>query len=143
MPVTDASVRASVDAYVQARGAYGNFAACGVASPTGTPDGQTAEVTLVAVVTTPLVTSVISDYAGGIPLRVTARRAPVSDEAGLGERRSGWATFIGRRAGWARFWTGAVLGSGRVWTGAGSGWERRSGSAPGRPDRLRRGARVV
>jgi len=73
VPVTDASVRASVDEYVESRGAFTDFDAFGVASPTGTPDGQTAEVTLVAVVTPPLVTSVIEDYAGGIPLRVTAR----------------------------------------------------------------------
>lgn len=79
VPVTDASVRASVDDYLVSRGAYADFDAFGVASPTGTPDGQTAEVTLVAVVTPPLVTSVIEDYAGGIPLRVTARA-----RAGLG-----------------------------------------------------------
>lgn len=79
VPVTDASVRASVEEYVGSRGAYADFAAFAVARPTGTPDGQTAEVTLVAVVTPPLVTSVIQDYAGGIPLRVTARA-----RAGLG-----------------------------------------------------------
>jgi uncharacterized membrane protein len=73
VPVSDASVRASVDDYVESRGASGDFSAFGVASPTGTPDGQTAEVTLVAVAIPPLVTSVIEDYAGGIPLRVTAR----------------------------------------------------------------------
>lgn len=79
VPVTDASVRASVDEYVESRDAYTDFDAFGVASPTGTPDGQIAEVTLVAVVTPPLITSVIEDYAGGIPLRVTARA-----RAGLG-----------------------------------------------------------
>lgn len=79
VPVSDASVRASVEDYVTARGAYTDFDAFAVADPTGTPDGQTAEVTLVAVVTPPLITSVIDDYAGGIGLRVTARA-----RAGLG-----------------------------------------------------------
>lgn len=79
VPVTDASVRASVDAYVEERGAYDDFAAFGVASPTGSPDGQTAEVTLVAVARPPLITSVLEGYAGGIHLRVTARA-----RAGLG-----------------------------------------------------------
>lgn len=73
VPITDASVRASVDAYVEARGAYADFDAFAVSARTGTPDGQTAEVTLVAVVTPPLITSVIEGYAGGIALEVTAR----------------------------------------------------------------------
>lgn len=73
VPVSDASVRSSVDTYVEARGAYDEFDAFAVADPTGTPDGQTAEVTLVALVRPPLITSVIEDFAGGIPLRVTAR----------------------------------------------------------------------
>ncbi|HZI95998.1 MAG TPA: pilus assembly protein TadG-related protein [Actinomycetales bacterium] len=73
VPITDASVRSSVDAYVALLGASADFDAFAVSPRTGTPDGQTAEVTLVAVVTPPLITSVIENYAGGIPLEVTAR----------------------------------------------------------------------
>ena len=40
---------------------------------TGTTDGETAEVTLVAVARLPLLSSVLGDYADGVSLRVTAR----------------------------------------------------------------------
>jgi uncharacterized membrane protein len=73
VPLTDASVRASVEEYVELAGARGRFERFGVGAGTGTPDGQTAEVTLVALARPPLVGSVLRAFSGGIELRVTAR----------------------------------------------------------------------
>lgn len=72
VPLTDESVRASVAAYVGGETAAG-FEGFVVGSPTGTPDGETAEVTLLAVARLPLVSSVLSPWSEGIGLRVTAR----------------------------------------------------------------------
>lgn len=72
VPLTDESVRASVDAYVEGRTTTG-FESFAVGFPTGTPDGESAEVTLVAVARLPLVSSVLSPWSEGIGLRVTAR----------------------------------------------------------------------
>lgn len=73
VPLTDASVRASVEEYVGLAGAPARFDGFAVAPSTGTSDGRTAEVTLVAVVRPPLLSSVISTFSDGVPLRVTAR----------------------------------------------------------------------
>jgi uncharacterized membrane protein len=73
VPLTDASVRASVQEYVTLAGAPGRFEDFAVAPSTGTSDGRTAEVTLVAVARPPLLSSVISAFSDGVPLRVTAR----------------------------------------------------------------------
>jgi uncharacterized membrane protein len=73
VPLTDVSVRASVDRYAGLTGATSTFEGFAVAERTGTPDGQTAEVTLVAVARPPLLSSVIESFSGGVPLRVTAR----------------------------------------------------------------------
>ncbi|HEX5534276.1 MAG TPA: pilus assembly protein TadG-related protein [Actinomycetales bacterium] len=73
VPLTDASVRRSVDDYVDAVNAGGRFHTFAVGVPTGTPDGRTAEVTLVATARIPVVSYVLADFADGIPLRVSAR----------------------------------------------------------------------
>lgn len=73
VPLTDASVQASVADYLRLRGAAAEHEALSVAEPTGTPDGSTAEVTLVARVRLPLVGAALDAYGGGIVLRVTAR----------------------------------------------------------------------
>lgn len=71
VPLTDASVRASVQDFLAGSGP--RFDSLAVGAPTGTPDGQTAEVTLLAVARLPLVSSVLAPWADGVPLRVTAR----------------------------------------------------------------------
>ena len=73
VPLTDSSVRASVEDYIELVGADATFESFAVAGTTGTTDGETAEVTLVAVARLPLLSSVLGDYANGVPLRVTAR----------------------------------------------------------------------
>lgn len=73
VPLTDASVRASVEEYVERAGAPARFDAFAVASSTGTPDGRTAEVTLLATAEPPLLSVVIAAFSDGIPLVVTGR----------------------------------------------------------------------
>jgi hypothetical protein len=73
VPLTDASVRTSVQEYVALIDAPSRFEGFAVAPSTGTPDGRTAEVTLVAVARPPLLSSVISAFSDGVGLRVTAR----------------------------------------------------------------------
>lgn len=71
VPLTDASVQASVEEYVEAAGARERFTGFAVAASTGTSDGRTAQVTLVARARPPLVTPVLATFADGVPLRVT------------------------------------------------------------------------
>lgn len=72
VPLTDASVRRSVDRYLQrATGSAGLPRGARVAPTTGTPDGVTAEVTLVAVADVPFVGTLVG--YDGVPLSVTAR----------------------------------------------------------------------
>ena len=73
VPLTDASVRASVAEHVALVGAADRFSGFAVDRGTGTPDGRTAEVTLVAVVPLPLLPPVVDGWEDGVPLRVTAR----------------------------------------------------------------------
>ena len=73
VPLTDASVRASVDEHVSLVAAAERFDSFAVAPGTGTPDGRTAEVTLVAVARIPLLPPVVEGWEDGVPLRVTAR----------------------------------------------------------------------
>jgi len=73
VPLTDASVRASVDRYVGLTGAAARFERFAVAPTTGTPDGETAEVTFLSVARPPMLGSVLEPFSGGVPLRVTAR----------------------------------------------------------------------
>ncbi|MFP5346164.1 MAG: hypothetical protein ACLGIA_03950 [Actinomycetes bacterium] len=73
VPLTDRSVRAAVDDYTVAVGAAAAFEDFRVERATGSPDGRTAQVTLSARARLPLVSAVLGDYAGGVPLTVTAR----------------------------------------------------------------------
>jgi uncharacterized membrane protein len=73
VPLSSRSVRASVQDYVTSVGAPATFSDFAVAASTGSPDGHTAEVTLVARARLPIVSAVLGDYAGGVPLHVTAR----------------------------------------------------------------------
>lgn len=73
VPLTDASVRASVEAYLGAVGAAGRFEGLTVSALTGTPDGSTAQVVLSAVATPAMLPRVVDERAGGVPITVTAR----------------------------------------------------------------------
>ncbi len=73
VPLTDASVRASVEQHLAEVGAAGRFEGLTVSGLTGTPDGATAEVVLTAVATPPMVPAAVDEWTGGVPLVVTAR----------------------------------------------------------------------
>ncbi len=71
VPLSDRSVRASVDDYLADRGAFTDFDRLVVGSQTGTRDGRTAEVTLYATVEPPLVGWALEAFSGGITLHAT------------------------------------------------------------------------
>lgn len=77
LPLTDASVHAAVQDYLAAAPAAvtGEFEDFAVAAPTGTPDGQVAEVTLAARVRPPVLPWVLMPWADGFEIEVTARGA--------------------------------------------------------------------
>lgn len=72
VPLTDSSVRRSVEEYVRLAGGPESFPAFTLGDSTGTTDGRTATVTLTARSRPPLLTAVTAAHADGIPLRVTA-----------------------------------------------------------------------
>jgi hypothetical protein len=76
--LSDASVRDSVQRYLGDADLGHRFAALAMSSPTGTPDGTTAEVTLTAVIRLPLVGAVLTPWSDGVLISVTshARAAP-------------------------------------------------------------------
>jgi len=71
--LTPQSVRAQVRAYLAASPAATRLGQITVGDPTGSPDGSTAEVTLVAVVRLPLLAAMSGNRAGVVTVRVTAR----------------------------------------------------------------------
>lgn len=75
LPLTDDSVRGAVEEYLVAApaGLTREFDDFAVIDPTGTPDGDVAEVSLFATVRPPLVPWVLTPWSDGIPLRVTSR----------------------------------------------------------------------
>lgn len=75
LPLTDSSVHAAVQDYLAAAPASvaGEFEDFAVAAPTGTPDGQVAEVTLSARVRPPVLPWVLMPWADGFEIEVTAR----------------------------------------------------------------------
>jgi hypothetical protein len=73
VPLSDATVRRAVDGYLTVTPVSPSLEDLTVGRPTGAPDARTAEVTLTARVRPPLVTYVLSPWAGGIPLKATAR----------------------------------------------------------------------
>ena len=72
VPLSDSSVRSSVDDYLSDRDAYADFTALAVGAQTGTSDGRTAEVTLYSTVTPPLIGWAIEAFSGGITLHATS-----------------------------------------------------------------------
>ena len=73
VPLSDASVRDAVDHYLDARGAAADFDDLTVAGSTGSPDGRTAEVTLLATVEPPLIGWALEAFSNGVVLHATAR----------------------------------------------------------------------
>ncbi|MBI4939473.1 MAG: hypothetical protein HY830_01850 [Actinobacteria bacterium] len=73
VPLSDASVRASVSGYLAVAAPLQPFPAPQVGAGTGTPDGVTAQVTLTTTARIPLVSSVLRPWADGVRVTVTAR----------------------------------------------------------------------
>jgi uncharacterized membrane protein len=73
VPISDATVRTSVDAYLRRAGPEARLDALAVDQPTGTADGVTAEVTVVGRARLPLFSFVVARWARGVPIRATAR----------------------------------------------------------------------
>ena len=73
VPLTDQTVRASVERYLAAAAPLARVADVSVDDPTGTPDGVTAEVTLIARADLPLFSFAVERWSDGVPLRATSR----------------------------------------------------------------------
>lgn len=73
VPLTDASVRQAVADYLAQAPAAGRFHGLRVASPTGSPDGRTAEVTLGATLRPPFLPWGMLPGVEGIDVTVTSR----------------------------------------------------------------------
>jgi hypothetical protein len=73
VPLSDASVRASVSGYLAVAAPLQPFPTPQVGPGTGTPDGTTAQVTLTTTARIPLVSSVLRPWADGVRITVTAR----------------------------------------------------------------------
>lgn len=71
VPLGDASVRASVAAYLAVAAPLQSFPAPAVEA--GSPDGVTAQVTLTTTARIPLVSAVLRPWANGVRVSVTAR----------------------------------------------------------------------
>ncbi len=69
--LTDGGVRAAVDDYVSAHAAAVGLAGARVVSPTGTPDGRSARVTLETTADLPVVPWLLESVGGGVRLRVS------------------------------------------------------------------------
>ncbi|SED73391.1 hypothetical protein [Ruania alba] len=77
LPLTDASVRDSVEEYLAAAPAsMVDFEDFAVVPPTGTPDGEIAEVSLTARVRPPVLPWALLPFADGFQIEVTAYGEP-------------------------------------------------------------------
>jgi hypothetical protein len=72
LPLSDATVRASVADYVATAPSAVGFEGLRVTDPTGTPDGTTAQVTVTAVARPPFLPWALIGWSDGIPLHATS-----------------------------------------------------------------------
>ena len=72
LPLSDASVRESVGAYLQSSAASGSFRGLQIGAGTGTADGRTAQVSLSAVARPAVVPWVLAPWSDGFAITVTS-----------------------------------------------------------------------
>ncbi len=72
VPLTVATVRAAVVDHLEAAPAARGITGLRIGEPTGTPDGVTAEITLIAVARPPFVPWALVGWSEGIALRVSS-----------------------------------------------------------------------
>lgn len=73
VPLSDRTVRESAGNYLELSRTSDRLEDVAVGDPTGSPDGVTAQVTLVARARLPLLNLVVDRWSGGVPLRATSR----------------------------------------------------------------------
>jgi uncharacterized membrane protein len=83
VPLTDQTVRTSAERYLVMAASLAGVRDAAVDEPTGTPDGVTAEVTVVGSAHLPLFSFAVERWSDGVPLRATARARARASSQGL------------------------------------------------------------